>query len=296
MPAETIDTNLITQFSDMLHVKSQQIRSRLRPHVTIRPMVGDRFAYDGLGVVEAREVAGRIVRTQFDDIEHNRRKIARRRFVVTLPIDSSDVRGLLTDPQGPYAEASVRAMERVFDRIGVEAAFADVATGREFETTISFATDGGLTVTATAGLVYEKLLEILKNWTNNEVGTDTPESKLLLLSGDEIDQLMRETELTNGDFSRQFVIDQGEITKALGMQIIAYGADVPNPILSVASTTRSNIAMTSRGLQYGLSKAMNVSIENRPDYVELKQVQIIGELGAVRSEGLLVQKVTTTTS
>lgn len=296
MTTGTIDQALIIQFSDMLHVKSQQIRSRLRPHVSIRPMVGDKFAYDGLGTVEAREVVGRIVQTQFDDIEHNRRRISRRRFVVTLPIDASDVRGMLTDPQGPYAEASIRAMERVFDRIGVEAAFADVYTGRDFETQISYATDGGLTVNATAGLTYEKLLELAKNWTNNEVGTQLPESKLILLSGDETDQLMKETELTNGDFSRQFVVDQGEITKAVGFQLIPYGADVPNPILSVASTTRSNICMTGRGLAYGLSKAMSVSVQDRPDYIELKQVQIIGELGAVRTEGLLVQKLTTTTS
>ena len=296
MLGDSIDKNLITQFSDMLHVKSQQIRSRLRAHVQVKPMVGDRFAYDGIGTVEAREVVGRIVRTEFDDIERNRRKIARRRFVVTLPIDASDVRGLLTDPQGPLAEASIRAMERVFDRVGVEAAFADVKTGREFETTVTFAGDGGNTVTATAGLTYEKLLEILKNWTNNEVGTDNPESKLLLLSGDETDQLMKETELTNGDFSRQFVVDAGEIVKACGIQFVTYGADVPNPILSVASTTRSNIAMTGRGICYGLSKAMSVAVQDRTDYVELKQVQVIGELGAVRTEGLLVQKVTTTTS
>lgn len=296
MSAGTIDQALITQFSDMLHVKSQQIRSRLRPHVSIRPMIGDRFAYDGLGTVEAREVQGRIVQTQFDDIEHNRRRIRRRRFVVTLPIDASDVRGMLTDPQGPYAEACIRAMERMFDRVGVEAAFADVATGREFDTTVSFATDGGLTVTATSGLVYEKLLEIRKNWRNNDVGNEIPESMLFLITGDEEEQLMKETELTSGDFSRQFVVDQGEITKAVGLNLLVYGADVPNPILSVASTTRSNIAMTGRGLSYGLSKSMSVDVKDRPDYVELKQVQVIGELGAVRTEGILVQKVTTTTS
>lgn len=296
MTTGTVDQALITQFSDLLHVKSQQISSRLRPHVTIRPMVGDKFAYDGLGVVEAREVVGRLVQTQFDDIEHNRRKISRRRFVVTLPIDASDVRGMLTDPQGPYAEASIRAMERVFDRIGVEAAFANVFTGRDFETEISFATDGGLTVTGTAGLTYEKFLELNKNWTNNEVGTQLRESKLLLLSGDETDQLMKETELTNGDFSRQYVVDAGEIVKAVGFTLIPYGADVPNPILPVASTVRSNIAITGRSLAYGLSKAMAVTVEKRPDYIELNQVQIIGELGAVRTEGLLVQKLTTTTS
>lgn len=293
---DSVDVALITQFSDMLHVKSQQIRARLRPYVQIVPLTGDRMAYNGLGVVEAREVIGRIVQTQFDDIEHNRRKLGRRRFVVTLPIDDSDVRGMLTDPQGPLAEASMRAMERVFDRIGVEAAFADVKTGREFENPVTFAADGGLTVDATAGLTYEKLLEIQKNWINNEVGTDIPESKILLVSGDELDALMKETELTNGDFSRQFVVDKGEITTAVGLKLIGFGADVPSPILSVASTTRSNIALTNRGLIYGLSKSFSVKVENRPDYVELKQVQIIGELGAVRTEGLLIQKVTTTTS
>lgn len=296
MSSGTIDQAQIIQFSDMLHVKSQQIRSRIRPFVNIKPMVGDLFAYDGLGIVEAREISGRIVKTEFDDIEHNRRKIRRRRFVVTLPIDASDVRGMLTDPQGPYAEACIRAMERVFDRVGVESAFADVYTGRDFGTTVTYASDGGVTVTATAGLTYEKLLEIKKNFINNDVGTDIPETLLFLLSGDETDQLMKETELTSGDFSRSYVVDQGEITKAVGLNLITYGADVANPILSVASTTRSNIAMSSRGLAYGLSKTMDVKVQDRPDYYELKQVQVIGELGAVRTEGLLVQKVTTTTS
>lgn len=293
---QSIDTLLITQFSDMLHVKSQQIRARLRPHVTIKPMVGDVFAYDGLGTVEAREVVGRIQATQFDSIDHLRRKIRRRRFVVTLPIDASDVRGMLLNPQGPYAEASIRAMERQFDRVGIESAFADVQTGREFDTTVSFATDGGLTINATAGTTYEKLLEIQKNWRNNEVGNEVKEKKLLLITGDEEDALMKEAELISGDFSRQFVVDQGEITKAVGLDLIVYGADVPNPLLAVASGTRDCIAMTGRGLCYGLSKAMSVSLKDRSDYVETNQVQIIGELGAVRTEGLLVQKFQTTTA
>lgn len=296
MSADTIDRNLIIQFSDMLHVASQQIQSRLRPIFQFKPMVGDYFAYDGLGIVEAREVAGRISPTVFDDIEHLRRQIRRRRFVVTLPIDASDARGLLLDPQGQYAQACIRAMERVYDRVGIEAALADVKTGRNFETTVAFASDGGLTVTATAGLTYEKLLEIRKNWRNNEVGSQMKERMVFLITGDEEEQLMKETELISGDFSRQFVVDQGEIVKAAGIELITYGADVPSPLLSVSAGTRSCIAASSRGLCYGLSKEMAISIDRRPDYVELKQVQIVGELGAVRTEGLLVQKVTTTTA
>lgn len=296
MSASTIDRNLIIQFSDMMHLKAQQIKARLRPYVKIKPMSGDVFAYDGLGQVEAREVNGRVQLTQFDDIEHLRRKITRRRFVVTLPIDDMDVRALLLDPEGAYAEACVRAMERVFDRVGIESMFASVLTGRDFETTVTAATDGVVTVNATAGLTYEKCLEIRKNFTNNEVGTDVPEQFVFGFSGDEEDQLMKEVELISSDFSSGFAVDKGTIDRVVGMKALVYGADVANPLLSVASTTRDNFAMSTRALCYGMSKEFSIKIQDRSDYIDTKQVQIVGILGSVRTEGILIQKVQTTTS
>jgi hypothetical protein len=233
--ANEIDNALVTQFSDMVHVKSQQIKARLRPHVRVKKMSGDLWAYDGLGIVDAQEVAGRVQQTTFNSIDHTRRKISRRRFVVTLPIDSSDVRGVLLNPEGEYAGAVIRALERVFDRVGIEAAFADVSSGRDFDTTVTFASEGN-TVNATAGLTYEKLLEIRKYWTNNEVGNDVPENFLFLMTGTEEEALMKETELTSGDFSRQFVVDQGEISKGVGLMFIKYGASVNNPLLSVSGS------------------------------------------------------------
>lgn len=296
MSAATIDRNLIIQFSDMMHVKAQQIKARLRPYVKIKPMSGDVFAYDGLGQVEAREVNGRVQLTQFDDIESLRRKITRRRFVVTLPIDDMDVRALLLDPEGAYAEACVRAMERVFDRVGIEAMFASVLTGRDFETTVTAANDGVVTVNATGGLTYEKCLEIRKNFTNNEVGTDIPEQFVFGMSGDEEDQLMKEVELISGDFSSGFAVDKGSLDRVVGMKALVYGADVANPLLAVASTTRDCFAMSTRALCYGMSKEFSIKIEPRPDYIDTKQVQIVGILGAVRTEGILIQKVQTTTA
>ena len=292
--ANEIDNALITQFSDMIHVKAQQIKARLRPHVRIKKMMGDLWAYDGLGQVEAQEVVGRVQPTVFNSIDHLRRKIKRRRFVVTLPIDSSDVRGVLLNPEGEYAAAVVRSIERVFDRVGIEAAFADVQTGRDFATTVTFANDGGSTVTATAGLTYEKLLEINKVFRNNEVGNDIPEDILFLMTATEEEALMKETELTSGDFSRQFVVDKGTITRGVGMDFIIYGASVTLPLLSVTGGVRDNIAMSTRGLCYGMSVDLSVNIKNRPDFIETDQVQAIIQLGAVRTEGVLVQKVTTT--
>lgn len=291
---DSIDKNLITQFSDMLHVQAQQIKARLRPFVQIKQMSGDVFAYDGLGDVEAREIVGRVQRVVHDDITHNRRKISRRRFAVTLPIDASDVRGALIDPQGPYAEACITAMERRFDRTVIEAMFAAVSTGRDFDTSVTFANDGGSTVNATAGLTYEKLLEIKKNFTDNEVGNDVPVKIVLGLTGEEEEALMKEAELTSGDYSRQYAVDQGELVKVCGMQLIKYGGDVASPLLAVSSGTRDCFAMTEKAMCVGMNKDMSIKIYDDTQYYETTAVQIIGEWGAVRTEGKLIQKVQTT--
>lgn len=294
MAMETVDQHLITQFSDMMHVKAQQIRSRFRPHVIIKKMTGDRFAYDGLGDVEARELTGRFSQTQFDDIEHWRRKIAKRRFSVTLPVDKNDLEGRLKDPQGEYATAVTRAMERVFDRVCYDALFADVQTGRDFENTVTFANDGGLTVNATGGLTYPKLLEINQNFMDNEVGNDSPVDIIFGVSGDEHTTMMQISQLTSGDFSRQYVVDKGQITNVLGMQLIKFGASARKPVLTVSGGTRSCFAMATGGLCVGMAREWEITIKDRPDYVDTKQIQITGVLGAVRTEGKLVQKVTTT--
>lgn len=292
--ANEIDKALIIQFSDQIHITAQQMKSRLRPYVRVKPMSGDVFAYDGLGQVEANEVIGRVQKRNFTEINHLRRKIARRRFEVTLPIDDIDVRAVLLSPEQEYSAAVVRAMARRFDRVGIEAAFATVSTGRDFETAVTASSDGVTTVTATGGLTYEKILEINKNFRNAEVNTEVQEEQLLIATATEEQALFGETELISGFFTHQFAVEKGRMDYAVGNKMLIYGASVANPILDVASGVRSCIAMVGRALCYGLSKEFEVKIEPRPDYVDVVQVAVTGILGAVRTEGALIQKVTTT--
>lgn len=291
MVMETASKHLITQFSDMMHVEAQQSKSRFRPYVTIKQMSGEDFAYDTLADVEATELTGRFNKTVFDDIDHGRRKIEKQRFVITLPIDRDDIESRLRDPQGDYARACVMAMERLFDRVCAAALFADVKTGRDFSTTVTFAADGGLTVDATAGLTYEKLLEGKQNFIDNDV-----DAELYVFggTGDEHTALMGEAELTSGDFSRQFVVDKGSITRGLGIDMVWFGANARKPVLDVTGGTRSNFLLAKGGLCVGMAREWDIKIQDRPDYVDTKQVQITGVLGAVRTEGALIQKVTTT--
>lgn len=288
---QSIDQALITQFSNLVHQEAQQQTSRLKPFVQLKQMSGDLFAYDGLGRVDAVEVNGRVAPADFQDIQHNRRKIARRRFVINLPVDSSDVRGALMDPDSEYSKAVAAGMMRQMDRVISDAAFADVQTGRDFENTVTFVNDGGITVDATGGLTYEKLLEINQNFIDADVGIDDAEKLYLTITGKENTSLMQETELTSGDFTRELSVDKGKMVHAAGMDLIPFAANAPLPILEVTGGERFAIAGSSRGICVGISKEMSINIQERNDLIETHQVQVIMQIGAVRTEGSLIQKV-----
>ena len=296
MANDLIDNALVIQFSDHVHVLAQQMESRMRPFVEVRPMTGDTYAYDGLGPVEASPVVGRQQPVTFSDINHLRRQIARQRFALTLPIDAADVRGMLQNPQGEYAKACVRAMARVFDRVVVGCLFSSVLTGRAMSTTVTAANDGVTTVTATAGLTYAKLIEINKNFMDNDVGNDVPEQIVMGFAGNEYSALMQEVELVNDLYSQHYAIDKGRMAEAAGIKLVPFAANAPKPILPVASSVRACFAMSTRGCCVGMSKEFSLKVEPRPDLIEVTQVQIIFDLGAVRTEGVLVQQVNTTAS
>lgn len=291
-----INNALVIQFSDQVHTKSQQMKSRLRSKTEQKMVKGQDYAYEDIGSLEAVEITSRHQATSGQDIAHGRRRIRMREFRATIYLDKKDSLETLIDPQRNYAMAVSRALYRKYDAIAAEAAFADVNTGKDFSTTVTFASDDGVTINATAGLTYDKLLSIQEEFIDDDVGLDEEEDYWLGITGEENTDLMGETELTSGDFSRQYAIDKknGRIAMALGFELVHFAADASTPILDLNSTTRDCIAASKRGICVGISEELTIDIDKRPDLNNLTQVQATMMMGAVRTEGKLVKKVQTT--
>lgn len=292
---QQIDTSLAIQFADQVHVNGQQMKTRTRDKVTVTPLTTQDKTVETLDSLEAIEITSRHQKTQGQDIVHGRRRLRMREFRCTIYLDNKDEVGVLIDPERNYSMAVARAMYRQFDRLVVEAALASVFTGRDMTTEVTAANDGVQTVTATSGLTYEKLLEVVENFMDYEIGTEVEEDMCLMIAGEEHTDLMQETELTSGDFTRQFAIEKGKIVNAAGLDLLHFGGKVSNPILEVdGSNIRSCIALASEGVEVGLAKDAEVYVDIRPDLNRAKQVQAVLMMGAVRKEGARVQKVTTT--
>ena len=291
-----IDNALVIQFSEQVHVKAQQMKSRLRSRTEQKMVKGQDYAYEDIGSLEAIEITSRHQATAGQDIAHGRRRLRMREFRATIYLDKKDSLETLIDPQRNYAQAVARALYRKYDALAAEAAFAAVNTGKDFSTSVTFANDGGDTITATGGLTYDKLLSLEEEFIDDDVGIDEEEDYWLAITGEENTDLKQETELMSGDFTRQYALDKknGKMQMANGFELVHFAAGASTPILNVASAVRSCIAASKRGICVGISEELKIEIDKRPDLNNLTQVQASMFMGAVRTEGKLVKKVTTT--
>lgn len=288
--------NFITSYSSIVHHEFQQMVSKLFPYVTLEKLKGAQQAIEGLGGVKARKIDGRFQPVVFNEIDHMRRKLSRNEYSIALPITDKDRLGMEIDQQTHYAKATVAGMQRTVDKVIYEAAFATVYTGANFETSVTYLNDGVQQVDATSGLTYEKLLEIKKNFVDRDVDVDMNEF-CIAYTGDEDEALMKETELTSGDFSRQYVIDKGFLARALIFDLKTFAGDpgVDDPIIQLNSSgERRCLAFVKGGIALGINREMEVLFEKRTDLNGTWQLVSNMFIGAVRRQGNVVQEILTT--
>lgn len=283
---DTIDATFITQFSDTVYEMLGQTQARTRPYVNIEPLNSEEKMFDRIGHVDAQVINDKYQKVDFTQIEWDRRRVKAARVGVALPIDQWDAKRMLTDPNSPLAKRAVQALEREFDRFAIAAVLEDVYTGRNGTVPKTAAQDGVEEVDATGGLTYEKLLEVSETFMGKEVGTDVPIRKVLFITEQEMTALMKEAELTSGDFSRQYVIDKGIMTRALDFEIVVFGSKVARPMLKVDNdNTRHCIAMAADAITVGITQSWMVKHEERNELWDTEQIKASGILGALRMDG-----------
>lgn len=290
----SIDQALVEQYSETVHVLAQQMTSRLRntPAVMVKSVTGKNFYYDRLGNSESIEITTRHADTVAQDVEHSRRMGVIRPYIHTFYLDDIDDLETIIDPQSEYARNTVMAMNRRMDRVIKDAAVGTVLTGRQGATSVTAATDGVTTVAAGGtGMTYEKLVEVLGNFNDNEIGNEADPYYALLVTGRQHEDLLKEVELTSADYGAGTPVANGKMTMAAGFEVIKFGSAVDNALLDVSGTTRDCIAMAENAVCVGITKDIEVNIDRRPDKNNLIQVQTKLYFGALRTEGVRVQIV-----
>jgi hypothetical protein len=300
----SIDQGAAILFQDNFFELAQQNKSQLEntPAVIYLPSKGKTNNMARIGRLELVEVNTRNPDKQFADYALDNRQVSKRRFTLTVQIDQkNDINELISDPTSDITKQMVNAKYRQMDRVIAAASIGAVLTGQPdaAPTSTSAATDGVITIDASAGMTYEKIQEVTQNFINNDLEYSMFKGSVLCISGKENKDLMGEVEFISNDFISGRPVEDG-LMKAAGCYMIAMfagsvngGVTVTNPILPEGVTLRDCIVLAPQSVAVAMELNL-LDVSKSATKVNSWDITIDLWLNAMRTEGVRVQKIQTT--
>ena len=308
MPSNTIspslDQGMLQNFQSSFFHLAQQQKSYLESSRAVihLPSKGKTNNFARIGRLNLIEVNTRNPDKQYADYALDNRQLTKRRFTLTVQIDAKyDINELIADPTSDILQNLVKAKGRTIDRVIVAAAVGTVLTGSSDAalTSTSAATDGVITVDASAGLTYEKIQEVTQNFINNDLGYDMIKGTMLCITGSENTDLMSEVKFISSDYISGRPVETGMMTSAGTYMVTLFagsvlgGITVSSPILPEGATLRDCVALAPESIAVAM-EANLLGVEKSATKVNSWDITIDLWLNAMRTEGVRVQKIQTT--
>jgi hypothetical protein len=280
-----ITTAFVEQYSANIQMLSQQMGSLLRDAVRNESVVGKDAYFDQIGKVTAVLKTSRHSDTPQIDTPHSRRRVSLADYEFADLIDQQDKVRLLIDPTSSYAKAAAYAMGRAMDDVIIAAALGTANTGVSGGTPVTFpaanivaANLGG------TGMNIEKLASAKQILDAGDV--DPSIKRHIIVSPQEIADLLNSTTVTSSDFNTVKALVQGEIDSFMGFKF-----HVSNRLVDNGAANTQCIAFAEDGILLGVGKDVTARIDERADKSYATQVYYCQTIGATRMEEAKVVSV-----
>lgn len=262
----------------------QQRTSKLRDLVMQGSHVGVQAAViDQVGEVAATQRTDRYAPLTPSNVPVDRRWCQHAAYDWNTMLDTFDLKKLLIDPTSTYALAAGAAMGRAVDNVIVAAFWGTAKTGQEGGTSTSFLAGNQIAQTFGAGstavgLTVDKMKEALRILRTNEVDLDV-EQPVMVVTAKQIDDLMKDIQVVNGDYNKAMVLQDGKLTQFLGIRI------VPCQRLVTDGTYRRIPVFVRSAMHLGVWQDVKTNLTQRTDLSgQPMQIYTSMDMGATRTE------------
>ena len=279
-----------TNVAHLLQIKG----GKLRPTVMEGTHEGESAVpVDQYGSVDMQEVVSRFAPMPRVDASTDRRWVYPTDYHLPQMVSTFDRLRLMVDPQGPLAQAAIKASARKIDTILFDCMFAAANTGKAGGTSTAFDTtnhrvDAAIGAAADTGLNVDKIIRAKRLLQDNNVDLDAEEPYMAITPQQEED-LLRQTQVINTDYFTSMggapVLVDGRLSRFAGVNII-----VSNLVTSNASYRLVPMWVKS-GIHLGVWSDVKARVDERPD-IEGVPYQLVTTLtmGATRlEEGRVIQ-------
>jgi len=278
-----IDTAFVQAYKNNIEVGFQQKGSRLRPYVRVETQNAEYDFYDRVTSTAAVKVTSRHGDTPLISTPHDRRRCQLVDYDWADLIDRNDRLRMLADPTSAYTTNAIFALGRSMDDEIISAASGTAYSGKTGSTSTTFDTtnnriaanyveSGGATA---SNLTIGKLRKARQILDAAEAAEDG-EALILALTSNQIQSLLRTTEITSSDYNTVKALVNGEVDTFMGFKFVR------TERLTKSGNNRTCLAWARNGLLLGMAQDIMVDVGPRRDKRNSTQVYVCASFGATR--------------
>jgi len=247
MSNQVTEAMVVQYATNFIHVAQQSV-SRLQSKVMVESGVtGTSHRFNRIGKKAAQKRTSRHSDTPINDTPHSSRWADLEDWEDGDMVDRQDKIRLLTDPTNEYTKAGIAALERSKDSIILAAQLGSARTGAS--STQAMAAGQQIAAGGT-GMTKAKLIQAKKLFRINEADEFAGEELFIAYTGEQLEDLLNQTEPTSADYNNVKALVDGALRKWLGFEW------VPTELIPKSSTTRQCRAWARSGV--GLAVGQNI--------------------------------------
>ena len=260
----------------------QQQGSRLRAAVENQTHGGRQaVALDQIGTVTAVEKQARHAELPVVNVPHARRWVFPTRYEFRDFVDRADTLRMLWEPGNKYAQAFSYALGRAQDQKIIAAMTGTAVIGETGDgtSTEAFDTTNCQIAAGGVGFTLDKLKQALQIQMSFNIDIAN-EARYVAVSSKQYQDFLKETQVTSGDYNRDYVLENGRLTQILGYRLIH------TELLSVTAASggvRTCLVWVPSGVNFSSWEDVRTPIDWIPER-QAWQVAATGDFGATRLE------------
>jgi len=262
----------------------------LRPYLTRANYVGEKCqVVNFIGSVEFTERNSPYGDTKLTELEHTQKWITGREYDAAVLVDRLDTLQMIYDPTSPYVEAFRAAAARKEDEIIMSKFYADVKVGKDGTGTSVFPA-GNVVAHGGTGLNVAKLraLRKLVKKRHNDLRSLRP---YIAVTADEVDDLLQEVAVGSNDYNAVKPLVDGEVSAFMGFTFVPFEDNGTVTLTSGNGIPFDGVGLVRYcpvwvpvGMHYGTWQDLVITISNRADKNNIKQIHGTFTVGATRLE------------
>lgn len=221
--------------------------------------------------------------TKLTELEHTSRWISGTEQDAAVLVDRLDTLKMIYDPTSPYVERFREAAARRMDDKIMDKFFATAKTGKDGTTDVAFKA-ANIVAHGGTGLTVAKLRSLRKLIKKRHVDLRGVKP-LIAVTAEQTDNLLAETIVNSIDYNSVKPLVDGEVSGFMGFTFVPYeeymGKGIPS-FVDGSDTIRQLPVWVPDGMHFGTWEGLVITINNRPDKNNIKQIHGTLTIGATR--------------